>query len=67
MDGVFSCAIVVHLPRGGSLDERNNTREESTEGGVVESGCLFIERVVGRSPGDLELDESWWAGSIKKR
>ena len=67
VDGLFSCAIVVHLPGGESLDERSKTREESTEGGVVENRCLFIERVVGRSPRDLKLDESWWAGSIKKR
>ena len=55
VDGVFSCAIVVHLPRGESLDERKETREESTEGGVVESGCLYRESG-GKEPKGPEIE-----------
>ena len=55
VDGVFSCAIVVHLPRGESLDERMETREESTEGGVVESGCLYRESG-GKEPKGPEIE-----------
>ena len=57
VDGVFPCATVVYLPGGESLDEWREIGEESTEDGPVESGCLFIEKVVSRSPRDLKLNE----------